>query len=375
MSALVARLTPPGKAALATLGLVGAGVWEVVRALFRLRSGGMLPGDPISGRIWLGKFGTDLADEVVLAVRQVEPVLWVEIHCHGGPEVVGLLLELLRQRGLSETDLPVFRHAIIDNDPIRILAEDALTRAPSVRTASILLDQCQGALRSALKTIDAELGAGNKESALGQLEALSARSALGLHLTTPWRVVIAGAPNVGKSSLVNALAGYQRSIVSPIPGTTRDVVTTQLAFDGWPVELSDTAGLRTGGEELEEAGIARARQTLSSADLVLWLLDASGTAVWPESESEKILLVVNKIDLSPAWPLTEAAGALRVSAQTGAGLAELIQSISTWLVPNPPAPGEAVPFTSFQVERIRMARDLVRGGNDAGRERLSELLR
>ena len=83
-------------------------------------------------------------------------------------------------------------------------------------------------------------------------------------------MVVAGAPNVGKSSLVNALAGFQRSVVSEIAGTTRDVVSVQLAFDGWPVELTDTAGLRE-AEGLEAEGVARANRALAEADLVLWV--------------------------------------------------------------------------------------------------------
>jgi tRNA modification GTPase len=71
---------------------------------------------------------------------------------------------------------------------------------------------------------------------------------LGRHLTRPWRVVVAGAPNVGKSSLINALAGFTRTVVTAVPGTTRDVVATAAAIDGWPVELIDTAGLRLTGD-------------------------------------------------------------------------------------------------------------------------------
>src|SRR5206468_2220750 len=110
-----------------------------------------------------------------------------------------------------------------------------------------------------------------------------------------------GAPNVGKSSLVNALAGYQRSIVAPTPGTTRDVVATTLAIDGWPVELSDTAGLHGEGEQLERAGMARARAAAAAADLCVWVLDGSAAPVWLGPEITAPLTVINKIDLPPAW--------------------------------------------------------------------------
>src|SRR5207302_2223379 len=114
------------------------------------------------------------------------------------------------------------------------------------------------------------LDRGNVDEATQLLGSLVRFAALGRHLTQPWRVAVMGAPNVGKSSLVNALAGYQRSIVAPTPGTTRDVVTTLIAVDGWPIELADTAGLHTQAGDLEGQGIARARAAAGEADLCLW---------------------------------------------------------------------------------------------------------
>jgi tRNA modification GTPase len=182
--------------------------------------------------------------------------------------------------------------------------------------------------------------------------------------------VIAGAPNVGKSSLVNAVAGYQRSVVSPTPGTTRDVVTSRVAIDGWPVELADTAGLRTGADALEGQGIALARDRMASADLVLWVVDASMPPVWPDAPDQRLRLVLNKIDLAPAWDLTGAATTLRVSAQTGEGIGELCSALSGWLVPEVPPPGAAVPFTPELGDTLMEALRLLDAGDAVGSEQL-----
>ena len=97
---------------------------------------------------------------------------------------------------------------------------------------------------------------------------------IGRHLTRPWQVVLTGPPNTGKSSLLNAILGYSRAIVDPTAGTTRDVVTAVTALDGWPVEISDTAGIRATNAAVEQAGIRLAEQRIADADLVVLVLDA-----------------------------------------------------------------------------------------------------
>jgi tRNA modification GTPase len=366
---LVACLTPVGQGALATLGLHGPQAWTVARQLFRPRSGAELPARPEVGRFWLGRMGDEVADEVVLAVKRVEPVPWLELHGHGGREVVRFLLELFQARGLQPCPWQDFLRRTTE-DGLRAAAAIALTQAPTTRTAAVLLDQYQGALAAALDRTLAALDRGEIETAAESLGALARHAPLGRHLTAPWGVVIAGAPNVGKSSLVNALAGYQRSVVAATPGTTRDVVTTRLAVDGWPVELADTAGLRAGAGSLEGQGILRARATAAAADLCLWVLDASAAPVWPDVDSQAVRLVVNKVDLPPAWDLATAEGAVHVSARTGTGLAELCSALVCWLVPDPPAPGAAVPFTSALGEGIEEARRHLAAGRHAEARRL-----
>jgi tRNA modification GTPase len=361
-STWLACLTPPGQAALATLGVYGPRAWEALRSVFRLRSGGELPAAPIAGKFWLGRMGAEVADEVVVAVKRIEPSPWLEVHGHGGREVVRFLLDLLCEQGLQICNWNDFLRKTSD-DALSAVAAIALTRAATVRTAGILLDQQQGTLGRALDAILAALDREDTAMAEEGLTQLARYASVGQHLTRPWRVVVAGAPNVGKSSLVNALAGYQRSIVAATPGTTRDVVTTRIALDGWLIELADTAGLRTEVEALEEQGIERAKAAATGADLVLWVLDGSAPAVWPSDAIGVVQYVVNKSDLPSAWELENAESAVCVSAKTGNGLAELCEVLVSRLAPDPPPSGVAVPFTPQLCDGIAEAERLIADGD------------
>ncbi len=345
-----ACLTPAGAAAIATVALQGPDAWTLACALFRPRANTPWPpAPPTAGRFWLGLLAEQpdgpAVDEIVLSLRRLTPEPRVEIHCHGGREVVRWLLELFATRGVRICSWQEFGRQTT-RDPVRGAAEAALPEAPTVRTAGILLDQLNGALGRALAAVRAALERHDVAEADRLLGQLLRYADVGRHLTLPWRVAVLGAPNVGKSSLVNALAGYQRSVVAATPGTTRDVVTTAIAVDGWPVELADTAGLRDTVLDLEGQGIDRARRAARAADLCLWVLDANAAPVWPEAEVPNVRLVLNKTDLPAAWDLEQAPGAIRVSARTGEGIAELCAALASWLMPDPPSAGAAVPFTS-----------------------------
>ncbi len=371
---LTACLTPPGTAAIAALAVRGPRAWAVVRALFRPTSGRALPAEPEASRFWLGKLGEEGrggSDEVVLAVKRGGPSPWLELHCHGGREVVRLLQEVLAAGGAEVCPWEELERRTADG-PVRAEALAALTRAATPRTAAILLDQYHGAFDRAIETVRGALRAGDLAGAGRLLGELAAWASLGRHLTEPWRVVMAGAPNVGKSSLVNALAGYRRSVVAAVPGTTRDVVTVRVALDGWPVELADTAGWREGAGALESAGINLARAAAADADLCLWVLDGSAEPVWPGPNLRRTHYVLNKVDLPPAWELERAPGAIRVSARTGAGVGELVAAVANWLVPKSPPPGAAVPFTPELCRRVGEAQHGCSTGAGGEAERLLE---
>jgi tRNA modification GTPase len=283
------------------------------------------------------------------------------------------LTEQLTHQGIRTCSWQEFTE-IVEEKPFRAQALIVLAQAPTVRTAHTLLDQYDGAFQAAVQAILAAWRAGAGEEAARRLGELAGFCMIGRHLTTPWRVVIAGAPNVGKSSLLNALAGYTRAIVSAIPGTTRDLVTVRLAMEGWPVEFTDTAGLHAAGGSLEREGIELARRAAAEADLCLWVLDASTHPVWPDFRSESLHVIVNKADLTNAWDPAIGGDAPRVSALTGEGLEQLCRKISGWLVPKVPPRGAAVPFTSTLCNGVEEAwKHYLDGRRDAARACLDEL--
>lgn len=352
---IVACLTPPGRGAIAVLAVEGPGAVAEVGMLFAPASGRALEtyGPP---RVVFGRFGPEPGEEVIVRLRSPDAL---EIHCHGGQWAIARIQSLLAGRGWR----PVGGQAWLARnqpDPIVRQAAEALAHAPTRRTAAILLDQFQGALHRAIQQVDTALAEGQWEIARSQLRRLIALVPLGLHLTTPWRVVLAGPPNAGKSSLLNALAGFPRAIIHPQAGTTRDVVTLSTAIEGWPVLLCDTAGLRATDHPLEGAGVRKAHNEIARADLVVAVFDA--TRPWQAQEPliqqlPDPVIVLNKVDLASNRqrpPL-----GLYTSAVTSEGVEELLRAIAHRLVPQPPEPGQAVPFTPTQAGLLRSALEAI----------------
>jgi len=345
----VVQLTAPGRGAVATLLVEGPCATEAVEAKFQAQSGrplsNSLPDRPVFGR-----FASQPGEEIVVRCRSKESI---ELHCHGGHAAVARIEEALAELGARVVHWQDWL-ADCHPDPITAAAHQALAQARTERTAAILLDQYHGALRRAFKEIEAA----DPQTAGKLIDTLLARADLGLHLVRPWRVVLCGRANVGKSSLINALLGYRRAIVHHTPGTTRDVVTAAAAADGWPIELSDTAGLHAGEGAMARAGAELAQAKLAGADLVVLVFDHSepfSAADQATIESWPGALVVhNKCDLPAA--VGEPPPGLATSAFTGAGIEGLVGAIAGRLVPDPPPPGAAVPFTAEQINQLQSAR-------------------
>lgn len=366
----VTVLTPRGRSAVAVVAArLPVDSIDAEPPLFRAANGRPLSAQRLN-RVCFGRWGADPGEEVV--VCRIDPET-VEICCHGGVAAVARIVRDLELRGARTTS---WQESLREQRSF-VAAEclESLTQASTLRTAAILLEQSDGILERAF----AHLQSLDGQSLITAIDELLQWSAIGLHLTRPWQVVLTGSPNVGKSSLINRLVGYERSIVYAEPGTTRDVVTAAAVFDGWPVELSDTAGLRETPGEIESAGIARARQQLASADLAIVVLDHTQ----PVGENEIRLLdelphaivVEHKSDLPGVWSTQVRPNLIAVSSLTGDGIDSLIAAIAGKLVPAVPPPGTPIPVTPRQVETLTAARESALNLNlDATHHHLARLM-
>lgn len=376
---IAARLTPGGRGAVAVVAVRGdCGPIDSPSPLFQAANGRPLASQPV-GRVVFGRWGRNATEEVVVC-RTDEATL--EICCHGGEAAVRRLLDDLHRVGWRIVPAAEFLAASLsafDSD-----ADLALTHATTERAATVLLAQ-RDVLRAALERLVRD-----PTNLAERIAGFLSRAEFGRHLTEPWNLVLAGRPNVGKSSLVNALVGFTRSIVSDEPGTTRDVVTAETAYDGWPLRFSDTAGIRGDAGPLEAEGIRRTRAGIEQADLVLLLIDAS---VPPTPEDEQLLrectplsrdlhrlprdslIIAHKSDLPDVWCERLPTGALRVSSRTGEGVEALLHRIVSQLVPVVPTNDVPVPFTDRQVRCLTAARQsAIRGDIHEARRALAECL-
>ncbi len=379
--ASVCLLTPQGRGAIAALRVWGPDALPLVDQVFRPRFGPGLARTP-PGRLRVGHLGTGTGDEVVALVVGEQAKPEVEVQCHGGPAAVELVVEAILAAGARRSTFAAWL-ADQSHSSLAAQAELDLTQAPTLRVAEILLDQARGAFDLELRALAEEVGRA-PDLAKVRLAELRRWSAIGPRLLEGWRVALAGRPNVGKSRLLNALAGYERAIVSATPGTTRDALTLRSALDGWPVELIDTAGLRPTADPIELAGLAIAQARQGSADLVLLVLDRSEPltevdrcllASLPFSEA---LVLANKSDLPAAWEVeTERPGSLTlsISAERGDGLDHLSEAITRRIVPEQPAEGAGIPFRAAHAQQLEQVDQLLQAGRAAeARRRIEKLL-
>jgi tRNA modification GTPase len=282
----------------------------------------------------------------------------LELHGHGGPVVMDMLLARTLQLGARMAEAGEFSRRAFLNDKLDLAQAEAiadLIDSGSVEAARAALRSLQGEFSLAVNSLteavtearmhveaaidfpeeeidflaDTSLRA-RIEGAIELCAQIAAKARQGALMRDGMTVVIAGRPNAGKSSLLNRLAGYDAAIVTAIPGTTRDVLRERIAIDGMPLHIADTAGLRDEADIVEAEGIRRARQEMTRADRILYVVDGELRPDPAEVERElaslpqdvPVTLVINKIDLLAMTSRYEQSQPPRlyVSAITGEGI-------------------------------------------------------
>ena len=365
--AAIATAVAPGQGGIAVIRLSGPSAVRAVAAIT------LIPGQQVweSHKVLYGHVvaadGVERLDEVLvlvmLAPRSFTGEDVVEIHCHGGVIAVQqVLARVLEQPGMRRALPGEFSQRAVLNGRLDLTRAEAigdLVGARSQRAAQLAMAGLDGGIQKKMVVLrerlldqlselearvdfEEDLPPLNGEALLQELQAV--RSELGLLVADGergsfvrhgLRVALVGRPNVGKSSLLNLLSRRERAIVTDLPGTTRDLLESEIVLDGVPITLLDTAGIRATCDAVEQLGIARSREALASADLVLLLFDLAHG--WSEEDQDLFALIPegvpclrvgNKADLPlKAEPVDASVADVCLSAVTGEGEQALVRAV------------------------------------------------
>ena len=367
---IAAIATAPGRGGIGVVRVSGKDLAQLTRALL-----GRLPAPRRAIRAaFVDARGAAIDDGLALyfpAPHSYTGEDVLELQGHGGPVVKQMLLKRCLELGARLAEPGEFTRRAFLNDKLDLAQAESVTdliEAATDSAARCALRSLRGEFSAAIEELLRQLielrmlveatldfpeeeldpmdradAKGRHARLLGAIETALAKSRQGSLLRTGLQVVLAGQPNVGKSSLLNRLAGEELAIVTPIAGTTRDSVRQTIQIDGVPLSIVDTAGLRDTQDEVERLGVARTWSEIGKADVVLLLVDARAGVTKQDLElvaripqGAKRVFVHNKIDLAGADPRVQrdaAATSLYLSAKTGAGMdllrAELL-GIAGW---------------------------------------------
>lgn len=378
---IAAIATPPGKGAVGIVRVSGKGSLEMVSRLWQGKNPCKLRGGRFTfGKIQDPRTGEVLDEALLLVFRRPHSYTGqdgAELHTHGSPAVLRRVLQTLFELGARPAQPGEFTLRAYLNGKMDLAQAEAVlslvesesdaARRQALRGLSAGLSQKIANLSEQLFTLLAHIQAwldypeegvepvqvqAALEPVLQEIRHLLATAPAGRIAQKGARIALVGAPNAGKSSLLNALLGYERAIVTPIPGTTRDYLEAPLEIAGVPVVAIDTAGVRETEDVIEKSGVERALQIAQEADLILYLADQSQPLPHPPAlPCERTLRVATKADLPPAW--TDGAF-VQVSSQTGLGLEALRQHIHHRLLGEAPE-GEIWISNERHVEALRRA--------------------
>jgi len=363
---IAAIATPPGEGGIAVIRISGADAENIATKIFARAQG--KNGRLASHRLYHGEIhepqSNSMVDDVLLTIMR-KPRSYtgedvVEIHCHGGAFLSHKILGLALSQGARQAEPGEFTKRAFLNGKMDLSQAEAvldLIRARTDKAAALALTQARGELskwvhglreelldilvqvEAAIDFPEEEIELLKRPDVIQKMRNLRSE-VLDIISTYEWgrlfregaRVCICGRPNVGKSSLLNALLGQERVIVTPVPGTTRDVIEEAINLDGLPVVLWDTAGLRETDDQIEQMGVNLSRQYLEKADALIVVLDGSTKLTQDDKvllrnvEAKKVLIAVNKDDLPQTLSpedlsrFSDPRTIVRVSAKSGEGI-------------------------------------------------------
>jgi tRNA modification GTPase len=369
---IAALSTPFGLSGIGIIRISGPGALETARRIFKpsnkncsWESHHLYHGDIVSTG------GQTILDEVLISFMRKPNSFTgediIEINCHGNPLIIGSILTQLQELGCRLARPGEFSERAFLNNRMDLSQAEALAAmisAKSGKAYAMGLSQLKGSLTKEIENlrsllIDALAGLEAAidftedtsrekipemppqiDQALECMQLLLSSYRAAKAYTEGVNVVITGKPNVGKSSLLNALTGRKKAIVTDIPGTTRDLITDTIHIGGIPVNLMDTAGIREPQNLIEKEGISLVWESLADADVVIIMLDVSkpltdeDRIIIDKNQSGNIIVAMNKIDLPPAWEmeanehlLPPGAKMIHISAKAGTGLDHLKRTL------------------------------------------------
>lgn len=390
--------TALGEGSVGIIRISGNRALAIGETLFKAASGKPLGTYPVNTLVYGHVYDTNgsLVDEV-LAVYMRAPRSYtaedvVEIQCHGGVQALQKILQLTYGAGARPAEAGEFTKRAFLNGRIDLTQAEAvmdIIRSRSEASLKLAARQQQGQLAGELRSIRKTLVdiivnleavidypeediedvtystvQENLSGAVGKIEKLLANAHTGKILREGLRTAIVGRPNVGKSSLLNALLKEERAIVSQYAGTTRDVIEEQLLLGGVPLVLADTAGIRSTDDFVEKIGVEKSRQLLNDAELVICVIDGS-VGLTPEdeeilaaAEGRPCVIIVNKSDLEQAVDinaLKERFGADKVmtlSAKTLSGMEDFTAWLKNYVYGSEGTLGDGAYIQNARQERL-----------------------